>query len=174
MLKKKILGKRGQVFTLDFFIGLFAFITLLVIGFTQLFNVLPSSDFKDLYSDATYLSNVLVDSGYPMDWNATDVILPGIADNHRVNVSKLKEYKSMSYVNSKLKLHITSEYAFFFKNMTDYINISDCTYGYPIGVKAGTCEPDLDSITYKNLVKTQRLLAYDGNIVTMVIYTWRR
>ncbi|MBN1175433.1 hypothetical protein JXA48_02200 [Candidatus Woesearchaeota archaeon] len=169
-----MMKRKGQVFTLDFFIGLFAFIVLLVIGFTQLFSFLPNSDFKQLYGDATYLSNVLVDSGYPTYWNSTNVLLPGLADNHRLNVTKLHEFENISYTNSKLLFHITSEYVFFFKNQTDYLNLSNCTYGYPISVNITSCEPNLLSFNYKNLVKTQRLLAYDGNIVTMVIYTWKR
>jgi len=147
---------------------------LLVIGFTQLFSFLPSSSFEQLYEDSVYISNVLIDSGYPADWNSTNVILPGIANDHELNISKLKNYSLLSYENSKILLHITSEYVFFFKNKTDVQNFTSCTYGYPVDLNITSCEPDLTLIPYKNLVKTQRLLAYDGSIVTMIIYTWRR
>lgn len=164
-------SRKGQVFTLDFFLGLLAFIALLALGFTQLFSFLPSAAFENLYDDAVYVSNILIESGYPLDWNETNVILPGVADAHRLNITKLKSYSNLSYEHTKILLHIPSDYIFYFQNKTHNLNLSSCTYGYPI-VSDINCTPQLTSITYKNLVKTQRLLAFNGTILTMVLYTW--
>lgn len=168
------MNKTGQVFTLDFFIGLFAFIALLVLGFTQLFSFLPNQAYEQLHEDALYISSVLVEPGYPLTWNVTSVLLPGLADNQRLNITKLSAFHELSYPYSKILLHTTVDYAVMFRNTTQYLNITDCVYGYPIDYTASDCTPDFTSISYKHLIKIQRLVAYNGTIITLELYVWKR
>lgn len=167
------MGNKGQVFTLDFFLGLFAFTALLILGLTQLFSFLPDENFNNLNDDATHISSILIDSGYPTNWNSTNVIFPGISNARRLNITKLKNFENVSYSYSKFLLHVDSDYLFFFQNKTTILNLSSCVYGYPVSINQTSCEPLMGNVNYENLIKTQRLIAHNGTILTMVIYTWK-
>lgn len=167
------MNKKGQVFTLDFFIGLFAFIALLVIGFTQLFSFLPNDNFKNLNDDALHISTILVNNGYPNNWNSTNVVFPGVTDKRKLNITKLQHFENIPYSYSKFLFHTDADYLFFFENKTDTLNLSSCVYGFPVSVNQTNCRPLMGNVNYDNLIKTQRLIAHNGSIITMVIYTWK-
>lgn len=165
--------KQGQVWTLDFIIGLMLFMLMIFISVKIVFDMYPSADNLIVYRDAIHLSGNLLSEGYPSDWtgNLNTVVLPGIAENNRINNTKLSKFKDIDYYRAKTLMHVTSDYVFFIRNSTNIINTGQCIYGYPLTTDAN-CNPILTTEQYENLVRIDRVVIYNSTVVMMTIYTW--
>ncbi len=163
---------KAQMFTVDFILGLVGFIFLLLLAIKIIIDILPAGAYTELYRNNVYISDQLVLDGYPNNWSVTTVLLPGITDDYRLNLTKLTQFDALDYNHTKTLYHVTNEYIFFFKNNTQIINLTNCLHGYPLAYDALTCEPDLSSITYKHLVTTQRLVAYNASLLQLIVYSW--
>lgn len=165
-------NKQGQVFTLDFIMGLGGFIVVLIVSMSLFIDIVPSASYETAYRDNLYLATTIIQEGFPTNWNASSVILPGITNDHRLNLTLLNRYDNINYSHTKTLYHITSDYLFFFANSTSILNISGvCTHGYNIAVNA-TCNPQLDTLDYDHFLTTERLVVHQGKIIRMYIYTW--
>jgi len=161
---------------MDFIIGLFLFIIVVLLSVKVLMDLHPSENHIIIYRDAVHISDNLLSSGYPVNWTASDVIVPGIAENNRLNLTHLSSFKDLDYSHAKTLLHVTSDFVFFIRNSTGIINISmsnstRCMFGYNIAVNS-TCGPMLDTIKYENMVRIDRLIIYNSKVVTMTVYAW--
>lgn len=163
--------KKGQIFTTDYIIGLMLFIFMLVMGAKIIVDIVPSYEYQVVYRDGLYITDLLVSDGYPIDWNDSTVVIPGICDNFRLNQSKLSELDSLSYERTKTLFHTEGDYLFFFRNKTDIINISSCVHGSSVLVNS-SCHPQLDTLSYDHLTTTQRLLIHNSSVIELVVYTW--
>lgn len=170
-MKHTRIKRKGQVITIDFMVGLLFFIFMLVISTKLIVDIVPDTDFEIVYNNNIYASESLISKGFPLDWNTTNVIIPGITNHYRLNETKLTLYDQISYDKSKELLHSNTEYFFIFKNQTDVVNVSKCIHGYNISYNEN-CEPNLTTIQYSNLVKTERLLIYNSKVIQLVIYNW--
>jgi len=166
-----IRNKNGQVWTTDFIIGLLLFILVALLTIKVAFSMYPTQDHIIVYRDAVHLSDAILSRGYPLNWTAADVILPGIANNNRINNTQLLAYKSLEYGKAKTLLHVTSDYIFFIHNDTNIINTGQCVYGYNLTTDAN-CEPMLNTIEYDNLAKIDRMVIYNSTVVIMTVYAW--
>lgn len=167
------LNKSAQVFTFDFIIGLIMFVIIMVIAGKQLINILPSNEYSQLYDENVYFSNTLLQPGHPYDWNTSNVLIPGIAENNRLDASKLSDFSTFTYDQSKSFFHITNEYVFYFKTDTAILPINGvCSHGYSLTVDLVTCEPDFSLLGYSNLVTSSRLVIYNSSILEMVLVSW--
>jgi hypothetical protein len=171
MIYKK--NKNGQVWTLDFMIGLVLFILMIIISVKIIFDMYPSQDNMIVYRDAIYLSDNLLSEGYPSNWseNINNLILPGIAKNNRINNTKLSQFKDLDYNHVKTLMHVTSDYVFFIHNSTNIINTGQCVYGYPLTTDIN-CTPILTTNNYENLVRVDRIILYNSTVMMMTIYAW--
>ena len=163
--------KRGQVWTVDFIGGLLLFTLVILITIKVAFTMAPSQDSIIVYRDAVHLSDALLSQGYPLNWTDEDVLLPGIAENNRIDNTKLEEISELNYSNVKTLLHVTSDYIFFIRNDTNTINTGQCVYGYDVPVNAN-CTPILSGLHYDNLAKVDRIVIYNSTVVIMTVYTW--
>ncbi|MCF7871939.1 hypothetical protein K9L97_02800 [Candidatus Woesearchaeota archaeon] len=165
-------NKKAQALTTDFIIGLLMFIFLLITAITIIVELTPNSNYETLYNNNIYISESLLTSGFPQNWNSTTAIIPGITTNQRINETKLAQFDNISYEKTKTLLHTESEYIFFFENQTGIMNISTkCTRGHPIQTD-NDCTPQLEQINYDNLAKTERFTIYKSQIVKLTIYSW--
>lgn len=156
---------------MDFITGFVLFIIILFVALKLLINLMPNNQYENIHREGSVLSTNLLKSGHPSDWNETNVILPGIANNNRINFTKLEKFDNISYGTTKNLFHLSNEYIFVFKNATSIINISKCARGYNIVVDE-FCEPDFSSIKYSNLVKFERIVVLNSSLATMVVYLW--
>jgi hypothetical protein len=163
--------KNGQIWTTDFVIGLLLFMLVVLITVKVAFTMYPSQKHIEVYRDAVHLSDALLSQGYPSNWTTSNVLIPGIAENNRINNTKLLAMTNLNYSTAKTLLHITSDYLFFIKNSTAIINTGQCVYGYNIGTDAD-CNPILTGLNYDDLVKIERLVIYNSTVVIMTVYTW--
>jgi len=136
-----------------------------------LIGIPVSQDHVIVYRDAVYLSDNLLSEGYPSNWTNESVILPGIAENNRINSTRLSEFKTLDYHRAKTLLHVTSDFVFFIRNATNIINISECTYGYSL-THDENCTPLFTGVSYENLVRVDRIILYNSTVMTMTVYAW--
>jgi hypothetical protein len=166
-------NKKGQVWTTDFIIGMLLFIMMLFVSVRIIFNMYPSTDGTTVYRDAVHLSDNLLAQGYPINWteDLDSVVIPGIAENNRIDNFKLSRFKDLDYYRAKTLMHVTSDYAFFISNKTGIINTGQCIYGYNLSVDAN-CTPILTTVQYDTLARIDRVVIYNSSVVIMTIYAW--
>jgi hypothetical protein len=147
------------------------FIVMMLIAVKIVLDMYPSQSHIIVYRDAVYLSDSLLSEGYPLNWTDSGVIMPGIAENNRINMTKLSNFTELDYYNAKTLLHVTSDFIFFIRNNTAIMNLSQCVYGYNIATDEN-CTPILTEITYDNLARIDRLIICNSTVMTMTIYSW--
>ena len=162
---------RGQVWTMDFVIGIMLFMIVVFLAVKIILTVYPTENHIQVYRDAVHLSDNLLSEGYPQDWNTTNVILPGIASNNRINNTKLDLFKGIEYQRVKTLLHVTSDFVFFISNSTTTINTGQCLYGYNLSTEIN-CKPILTTVKYDTLARIDRMVIYNSTVYTLTVYAW--
>ena len=163
--------KRGQVFTLDFIIGFVLFLIVIILSIRILLSIPTSEIDVSLNRESVFLTDSIVSQGYPYNWNTSNVIVPGISSNNRIDLQKLKYMDNLSYDHTKALYHLSNDYLFFFSNKTNILDTGKCSYGYPINYTSN-CSVNLSSIYYKNLVKIDRIVLLNSSVVKMTFYLW--
>jgi hypothetical protein len=157
--------KKGQVWYIDFMVGLMVFVVVVVIYFEYVDNLSSKEEniMDDLIINSKAITNSLVAEGYPKDWNTSNVVKIGLTEgNQRINTTKLNQFISMDYIETKSKLRTSYNYYMFleYKNGSKIkLNGSD-EYGYK-------------SLNPSKLVQTTRLLIYNSTIIRMVVHVWQ-
>ncbi|MBI2647562.1 hypothetical protein HYW99_03725 [Candidatus Woesearchaeota archaeon] len=108
---------------MDFIIALMIFIFTLVVYFsyTTNFQKQEKGDLGIIIKDMQSIASSLTLSGYPQNWDNATVIRIGIADEQRLNVTKLRYLKNLNYSISKKKLATPYDYFVFFVNENDTV-----------------------------------------------------
>jgi len=121
---------------MDFAIALllFTFTVAVYFSYTNNFQKEEKSGLDFLISDAKALSSSLVLSGYPSSWDNTTVVRIGIADEQKINATKVKLFKKYDYKSSKKKFGTQYDFiVFFLNNKGEVLNINGvCAIGYPL------------------------------------------
>ncbi len=163
--------KNGQVWTIDFLVGLTLFIIVSLITVKIAISAYPSQDNIQVYRDAVHLSDALLSQGYPINWDTNTVLLPGMGYNNRIDTTLLVKFSDLDYYRTKTLLHVDSDYIFFIHNGTNVLTGERCVYGYNITTDVN-CTPLLTTIDYANLAKIDRLIIYNSSVAIMTVYTW--
>lgn len=166
---------------MDFAIALLLFIFTLVAYFSYMYNFQnqEKGELDTLITDAQALSSSLVLSGYPSDWDSTNVIRIGITNDQRINSTKIYFFKQLKYNETKKKFATAYDYFVFFTDDKGVVlNINGtCGIGNPaVGATyvGGACMPiNITNINPKKLVKTERYLIYNSTVVKMIVYLWQ-
>lgn len=156
---------------MDFIIGIMLFMIVVFLAVKIILTIYPTENHIQVYRDAVHLSDNLLSEGYPPDWNTTNVILPGIAGNNRINNTKLALFKELDYQRAKTLLHVTSDFIFFISNSTTIINTGQCLYGHNLSTEAN-CKPILTTEKYDTLARIDRMVIYNSTVYTLTVYTW--
>jgi hypothetical protein len=171
MIHSLLRQKKGQVWTIDFVIGLMLFLFIIAVSTKVLLDMYQSPHAQIVYRDAVYISDKLLLAGYPEDWNSTNVIMLGVGGNNRINETKILAFDTLDYYSTKTLLHVTSDFIFFIRNSTQIQNISQCVHGYDLNTDA-ECNPILTDVNYDDLVKIDRLIIYDSKVMILTLYVW--
>ncbi len=165
-------NKRAQIWGIDLMSGMVLFIVGIVILFVYSLN--QSNEVQDNFELLFYEGKIIADnflsSGYPSDWNSTNVITIGISDNSKLNETKLENLYEMIYINnnySTTKNSLNTQYDYYFflnQNMT--INSTEIE---------GIGKPGItkDNINVKNLIKITRFTIYQNKTTPFYIYIWK-
>jgi len=165
-------NKKGQVWTVDFILGLVLFILTLILGIKIILDTYSPTEYNKTYRDAVHLSDAIVSSGYPSGWDSSNVVIPGVAENNRINTTKLDQFSDLNYSRAKSLLHVQADFIFFIRNSTHTIDTGECIYGFNLSTHANCTPILLDSTEYENLVKLDRTVIYNSTIMVMTFYVW--
>lgn|GEM_PF-2525626 len=128
-------AKKSQAWYTDFAIALLLFTFTLVVYFsyTNNFQKQEKGELNTLLTDAKALSSSLALPGYPSGWDNTTVLRIGVADDQRVNSTKVRLFKQYDYKNSKRRFATPYDYVVFFSNeKNEVLNINGvCVIGHP-------------------------------------------
>ncbi len=165
-------NKRAQIWGIDLMSGMVLFVVGMVILFVYSLN--QSNEVQDnfelLFYEGKTIADNFLSSGYPSDWNSTNVITIGISDDSKLNETKLENLYEMIYIDSnysttKNLLNTQYDYYFFLnQNMT--INSAEIE---------GIGKPGItkNNINVKNLIKITRFTIYQNKTTPFYIYIWK-
>jgi len=129
-------SRSGQAWYMDFAIALLLFIFTLVVylSYTSNFQKQEKGELNDLLTDAKAISSSLALPGYPYNWNNETVLRIGIADDQKINLTKLKYAKQLNYSFTKRNFATIYDYFVFFLNdKGEVLNINGiCGIGTPL------------------------------------------
>lgn len=129
------MNSKSQAWFMDFAIALllFTFTLAVYFSYTNNFQNKEKGNLDDMLQDAKSISSSLALSGYPNDWDNVTAIRIGIADEQKINTTKLKTFKKMSYNSTKKKFAATYDYFVFFVNeQGEVLNVNGvCGTGFP-------------------------------------------
>lgn len=168
------LSKKAQAIYLDLFISIFIIIAALIILMNSEVNLFGAkgSGIRDLLSDAESISESLMGTGLPEDWNRTNVLVFGITKDYRINSEKLAEFDfiaSTDYGRAKQILHTPYDFILFFENKNGIAEIG----GNRFFGKTGVNSTNIHEIERpNNLVGVTRLIILDSMPSKMTLYLW--
>lgn len=129
-------GKNAQVWYVDFIIALLLFILTIVFYFNYTDNLKKQEQetLDIMVNDVKGISSSLVMIGYPSDWDNSSVMTIGIANDQKLNATKLNRFKKLGYNMTKRKFGTTYDYfVFFVNNKGEPLNIKGvCGTGSPL------------------------------------------
>jgi len=153
-------AKKSQVWYLDFMVGVFIFVTLIVIYYQYYGNFVDDSEveWQEIIIDSKAISSILISAGYPADWTNDTVSVIGLTDgNYRINFTKLARLKNMSYKQAKDVMRTRFEFYFFIENQNGTVVDS-----------AG-----MNATDHLFLVQTTRFVIYNSSVSKMVLHVWK-
>lgn len=129
------MSTKAQTLYIDFIIGLIIFGVALLIYYSYNANYQQKdqNDLDVLISNARSISSALVLSGYPDDWNSSNFLRIGIADDQRLNFTKVKRFKQLNYSAAKRNFATFYDYYIHFSDNNDNVlNVNGvCGIGHP-------------------------------------------
>jgi hypothetical protein len=167
-MKKIISTKKGQVWTLDYLIGLFLFIIVLFSVIFIMKGYLSEKDtFKETARESDHIASILLSGQIPYtgDSNISALI---ISENNRINISKLQTFDSLSYSQKKIMFQNSGEFVFYFYNGS-IINETVCFRGYIF--PTDNCTLQIPS-SAENIAKTERIVILNSEIVKLIVIAW--
>ncbi len=167
---------KGQTWYVDFVIGL----TIMTVAFIIFINStadiigVQQNEFTSVISDAGRISGMLLTAGYPYDWDNDSVDLVGLAENNRINSTKLFRYSLIPYDESRLYLGTRHDYFVFFQDeQGSVINLGGfCGLGKNQSSVLSAQYCSNFSLSAEHLAKEERLVIYNSTITRMVTYVW--
>ena len=169
--KKK--GRKSQALILEFAVAVLA----LSIAIGAYYEYRPTADKRlnmlDLNNEAKLISDSLMSAGYPAGWTPDSVSRIGLTDGEsKLNMTKVKFLGNMSYDNTRFLFGTGFDYLVFFeKRNGSAIPISGLNKT-EIGKEGHTRTSVPADATIAALVRTERLVIHEGDIVRMVLYLW--
>jgi hypothetical protein len=162
--------KKAQVWILDVFFALMIFVAVLVIFFRSELNLSDNDEqaLDEMMFESKLVSDSLLSTGFPRDWNSSNVTEIGIANNYRINLTKLDRLQQMGYTATKSRLRTKFDYYFYFESVDGIM---------PVGSTEGYGKPLINSTNIlgqnpHNLVSLSRFAIFRSRPVRMVIFLW--
>ncbi len=113
---------KAQAFSFEFFIALtiflIAFSTLIIFWNYTNVQIYEKRSLEELIDTAFSLSQIFFIDGYPKQWSLEDVKVIGLANENRINQTKLELLSSMEYESVRIKLKVDSNFYFRIHNQT--------------------------------------------------------
>jgi len=164
MVKSILINKKkAQVWGFDLVIALTIFLVGIIVIYIYAINFLNEGEenLNQLLNDGNLASFLILSAGTPQNWTLTDVEIPGILTEEKINQTKLENLHSLSQTNyTKIKRMLGTNYELYF-NFTN-IEIS----GNPIDGIGNLPASE------KNLIKIERFTIYNNKPVKFNLFVW--
>ena len=159
-----MIKKRAQAWGFELFIAIALFLAALITLYFYSLNLQSSKE--KVHESLSYDGNVIADSllseGYPKDWNANNVVIPGLLSNNKINETKLEYFNDLATSDyNRTKAILKTKYNFYL-NLTDKM-IIDGNEVSGIGLPPSNT---------KNLIKLTRFTIYKEKPTTLIIEVW--
>jgi len=157
--------KRGQVWGIDLIVGATIIMAGIFSFYLYYYNLSSKQETKlnDLSQAGDQIAEALLSSGNPQNWDTNNVIRIGLADNGKINSTKLDMWYELSESDYQYTLQLFKITSNYFVNFTEPF-IYKGNYIQGIG-KIPTEEAS-------DVAKTSRFTVYNGKPTTMRILTW--
>ena len=105
-------SRSSQAWYMDFTVALLLFALTLVVYFSYAnnFQKEEKGGLNDLIKNAEAISSSLALGGYPNNWSNATVVMIGIADEHRLNETKMKRFSELRYNDTRKKFATSYDY----------------------------------------------------------------
>ena len=167
---------------LDMVLAVFILTMIMLLYFSYYTNEAPGnkSDYQNLVSEAKTISDYLVGTGYPRDWNESNVVRIGLTDNYNIlDLSKLSRFSDLTkndYGKTRDLLKTRYDYIVFFQDYEK--NLLNLTGDRFLG-KPGINNTNIESLQPSQLSRISRFVVekqgqanITARIIEMVIYVW--
>lgn len=182
-MARKIKSKKSQVWLSDYTLSMLLFILAALIAVKIIINSFSANtDFQELKSETSKISEILLSEGFPVNWTNDTVIRPGLLTGKRLDETKVIRAMDSIYINyTSLKTMLQTKHDFlviFQQANSTIINFTSlCAIGKPSvsiwdGVSLSCSVPNFNNIDHKNMVQLNRLVVFNSSIVRMVVYAW--
>jgi hypothetical protein len=163
--------KKSQAWGFDLLIAITIFLAGVIIFLVYSINFTNETEenFESMERDAEFIAESVFSSGYPMDWNDSNVQSIGIYDSGKINNSKLEKF----YDLGEARYNFTKT---LFKTKYDYFIGFEGNMSIRGAIKEGIGYSSV-FLTEKinnvsNLIKITRFIVYNNKPVNAYIYVW--
>lgn len=122
---------KGQIWYMDFILGLTLFIIILIVSFKYMSSSVVLQNEEDLTYEADRLSGALMRPGIPINWTPSTVLSIGLVDEQVLDPAKVAYFANLSnedYGNTKVLLGVQPDYLVYFMKGSTYINVTNQTF----------------------------------------------
>lgn len=154
-----VLQRRGQVWYIDVFIAVSVLILVSLLYFNHISSTTSFAD--PLEQDALAIAGLLMSPGFPADWTASTVIVPGVVDNYRLNEQKVGQLFSMNLAQLQGMFQTTHNIYIYFRQDGVLLPINGTEY-------AGRPPTSIA----RDIAHVQRVALYEEFPVTMHVVVW--
>lgn len=160
---------KAQAWGLDLMIAFIIFFMGILVFFLYSINYSSESEenFEKLMNDGNFIFDSLLSAGYPLDWNNTNLIIPGIVDNEKVNETKLNNFRLLAendYSRTKFLFKTKYDYLFFIPLDGNIDSDNVLSVGKP-----GVSQKEINA---SNLIKITRMVLYKEKPSVAYLYIW--
>lgn len=173
-LRHKAQYKFGQIWTIDFIVGLMLFIVIILVAIGIIYRANEAQTDVGSVTEAARVSQILLSQGYPSSWNNQTVIIPGILEEgkvSRISKYKLEQFDAIGYGRAKTLFGISGEYLFYMSTTAGIYNSSKCIYGYELNATQN-CQLNMSAIHATDINRIDRLVIMDNKTMMLTVIVW--
>lgn len=169
--------KNAQVWSLDVIVGVTIFTIAMVLFYVYTINLSGDTESKsqDLSTDAEFFSSNLLSEGSPLNWNETNVLVPGILTGVEINQTKLDNLFNItnsSYPDGYQRMLslMGTRFDFYFY-LNDPVQVAS-VYIDGIG-KQGVNRTNLQEVENPaNVIRIERFTVYQDKPTKLTLLLW--
>ncbi|MBX4212198.1 hypothetical protein KW787_01935 [Candidatus Pacearchaeota archaeon] len=158
------MARKAQAWGLDLIIAGVIFTSALVVLYLYGLNYSNEGEdtLKALQYDGDTMSSLILSDGVPLDWNATQVVIPGILTDNKINSTKLEYFYDLSSNDYSIARSLLgTKYNYFMFLSTPMI-----VHGQTVsGIGLNATNPN-------NLITITRFTSYQNKIATLYLQLW--
>ncbi len=168
-------NRKAQVWSFDIIIGVTLFLTAVILFYVYAVNFSNEGQnaIEELNKDGEFVSSNLLSEGFPKNWNLTNVAVPGIASQRRINQTKLDlfyQLNAQSYNTTRRKLNTRFDFYVFFSNRT----VANGSVIDGIGKPGLNRTTILNAESPRNIIASDRYVIYNNEPMVMTVYLWEK